>query len=98
MFLIKMYMALNCMRQILVFNAISTIVTDMECNIMIDRLPLGRGTELGQSVNPENALHISNYYIIIICVRRGCHPPSSQCFDTDVDYYIHLLLKSTVTK
>ena len=31
------------MCQILVFNAINTIVTDMECNIRIDRLPLGRG-------------------------------------------------------
>ena len=30
------------MCQILVFNAINTIVTDMECNIMIDRLTLGR--------------------------------------------------------
>ena len=30
---------------ILVFNAINTIVTDMECNIRIDRLTLGRGTD-----------------------------------------------------
>jgi hypothetical protein len=33
------------MCQILFFNAINTIVTDMECNIRIDRLPLGRGTD-----------------------------------------------------
>ena len=33
------------MCQILVFNAINTIITDRECNIRIDRLPLGRGTE-----------------------------------------------------
>jgi hypothetical protein len=38
-------MHLYCMCQILVFNAINTIVTDMECNIRIDRLPLGRGTD-----------------------------------------------------
>ena len=31
--------------QILVFNAIHTIVTDMEGNIRIDRLPLGHGTD-----------------------------------------------------
>jgi hypothetical protein len=51
------------MCQILVFNAINTIVTDMELNIRIDRLPLGRGTDRGQSVYPDIALHISNYYI-----------------------------------
>ena len=33
------------MCQILDFNAISTIVTDMEGNIRIDRLPLGSGTD-----------------------------------------------------
>jgi hypothetical protein len=31
-----------CMRQILVFNATNTVVTDIECNIRIDRLPLAR--------------------------------------------------------
>jgi len=31
--------------QILVFNAINTIVTDMEGNIRMDRLPLGRDTD-----------------------------------------------------
>ena len=35
-------MHLYCICQILVFNAINTIVTDIECNIRIDRLPLGR--------------------------------------------------------
>ena len=41
-----------------------TIVTDMECNIGIDRLPLGRGImTLGQSVYPDIALQIRNYYI-----------------------------------
>ena len=53
------------MCQILVFNAINTIVTDIECTIRIDRLPLSRGTDLGQSVYPDIALHISNYYINI---------------------------------
>ena len=33
------------MCQILEFNVISTIVTDMEGNIRIDRLPLGSGTD-----------------------------------------------------
>jgi len=32
--------------QILVFNLINTIVTDMEGIIRIDRLPLGLGTDL----------------------------------------------------
>ena len=53
------------MCQILVFNAINTIVTDIECTIRIDRLPLSRGTDLGQSVYPDIALHISNYKINI---------------------------------
>ena len=61
------------MCQILVFNAINTVVTDIECNIRIDRLPLARAisfplvrtTTLGQSVYPDIALHISNYYINI---------------------------------
>ena len=52
------------MCQILVFNAINTIVTDMECNIRIDRLHLVRTMTLGQSIYPDIALHISNYYII----------------------------------
>jgi hypothetical protein len=29
---------------------------------------------------------------------RGYHPPSSQCFGTDMVYYIYLLLKLTVPK
>ena len=65
------------------------IVTDIECNVRIDRLPwvvvrtsgndialasgsgniisfpLVRTTTLGQSVYPDIALHISNYYINI---------------------------------
>jgi hypothetical protein len=61
----KMSMHLYCMCQILVLNAINTIVTDMECNIRIDWLPLGRGTDLGQSVYPDIAFHISNYKINI---------------------------------
>jgi hypothetical protein len=36
---------LYCVCQILVFNAINTKVTDVEGNIRIDRLPLGRGTD-----------------------------------------------------
>ena len=82
-----MYMHLYCMCQNLVVHAINTIVTDIECNIRIDRLPLGRRTDQwkwncpnlrlrqypfltlvrtttpGQSVYPDNALHISNSYI-----------------------------------
>ena len=62
------------MCQILVFNAINTIVTDMKCNIRIDRLPMARAisfplvrtTTLGQSVYPDISLHISNYCIIIV--------------------------------
>jgi hypothetical protein len=54
------------MCQILVFNAIYTIDTDIECNIRIDRMPLVRTTTLGKSVYPDIALHISNYYIIIV--------------------------------
>ena len=61
---------------------INTIVTDMECNIRIDILPLGRGTDhdpwavvrittLGQSLYPDIALHISNYYINI--ANEGPH-------------------------
>ena len=75
-------MHLYCMCQILIFNAINTIVTDMECNIRIYRLPLGRGTDqwkwycthlrtttLGQSVYPDIALHIINYYTINYSLR-----------------------------
>jgi len=39
------YVYLYCMCQILVFNAINTIVTDMEVNIRIYRLPLVHGTD-----------------------------------------------------
>ena len=39
------------MCQILVFNAIHTIVTDMECIIRIDRLPLVNATFNNISVN-----------------------------------------------
>ena len=68
------------MFQILVFNAINTIVTDMECNIRIDRLPpawaisfpLVCTTTLGQSEYPDIALHISNYNINH--AREPCHP------------------------
>ena len=44
--------------------------TDMECNIRIDRLPLGRVVRtLGQSAYLDIALHISNYYINIAFPR-----------------------------
>jgi hypothetical protein len=64
--------------QILVFNALNTIIADMEGNIRIDRLPLAHGTAreisfsivrtttLWQSVYPDITLHISNYYIRIV--------------------------------
>ena len=48
------------MCQTLVFNAINTIATDIECNIRIDRLPLGRGTDLGSWYGPW-AVCISYY-------------------------------------
>ena len=53
------------MCQILFFNAINTIVTDMECNVRIDRLLLGRGTdhEPWAVCVSSYCLHISNYYI-----------------------------------
>ena len=54
------------MSPILVFNAINTIVTDMECNIRIDSLT-------GQSVYPDIALHISNYYINITFIHLIMH-------------------------
>jgi hypothetical protein len=69
---------LYCVYQVLVFNALNAIVADMEDNIMIDRLPLAHGTAraisfsivhattLWQSVYPDIALHISNYYIHIV--------------------------------
>ena len=66
MILIKPICAFYCMCQILVFSAINTIVTDIECNIRIDRLSLGRGTDLGQSVYPVIVLHINNHYINIV--------------------------------
>jgi hypothetical protein len=51
------------MYQILVFNAIHTIVTDIECNIRIGRLPLGRGTDQWNSGNIINVKY--NIYIIV---------------------------------
>ena len=69
---------LYCVYQILVFDALSTIVADMEGNIRTYRLPLVHGTArsisfsivrattVWQSVYPDIALHISNYYIRII--------------------------------
>jgi len=35
---------------------------------------------------------------VFITRPLGYHPPSSQCFDTDLVYYIYLLLKFTVPK
>jgi hypothetical protein len=71
-----MSMHLYCVWQILVFNAINTIVTDMECNIRIDILPLGRGTDQWKwychndpwsvSISWYCPPYISNYYINII--------------------------------
>ena len=69
---------LYCVYQIIVFDALSTIVADMEGNIRTDRLPLAHGTArsisfsivhvttLWQSAYPDIALHISNYYIRIV--------------------------------
>jgi hypothetical protein len=41
----KIILCFYIMCQILVFNLINTIVTDMEGIIRIDRLPLGLGTD-----------------------------------------------------
>ena len=69
---------LYCMYQILVFNALNTIVADTEGYIRIDRLPLTHGKAraitfsidraktLLQSAYPDIALNISNYYIRIV--------------------------------
>ena len=38
----------------------------MEGKIRIYRLPKGRGTDQGQSVYPDSALHISNYCVYCI--------------------------------
>ena len=65
---------------ILVFNALNTIVADMEGNIWIDRLPLAHGTAraisfsivrattLWQSVYPDIALHISKQLLYMYCM------------------------------
>ena len=63
----SMHLYCTSMCQILDFNTINTIVTDMELewyrpDIAIS-FPLVRTTTLGQSVYPDIALHISNYYI-----------------------------------
>jgi hypothetical protein len=66
-------MHLYCMCQILVFNAINAIVTDMEYNVKIDRLLLGRGTDHDPWAVCVSSycLHISNYYIKVGEQRRG---------------------------
>ena len=70
--------------QILVFDALNTIVADMEGNIRIDRLSMAHGTAratscsmvrattLCQSVYPGIALHISNYYLRIVWCYFDC--------------------------
>jgi hypothetical protein len=69
---------LYCVYQILVFNALSTIVTDMEGNFRIDRLPLAHGTAraisflmvrattLWQSVYPDIAQHQTIHKDLIV--------------------------------
>jgi hypothetical protein len=74
-------MHLYCMRQILVFNATNTVVTDIECNIRIDRLPLARAisfplvrtTTQGQSVYPNIALYICDYCVYCIEDQNMTH-------------------------
>ena len=68
---------LYCVYQIIVFNALHTIVADMEGNVRIDKRTLAHGTvramsfsivratTLWQSVYPDIALRINNYYIRI---------------------------------
>ena len=59
-------MHLYCMCQILVFNAINTIVTDMEGNISIYKLPLGPSTDLETDISlafgSDNIISISLYH------------------------------------
>jgi len=70
------------MRQILVFNAINTIVNDMEGNIRIDRLPMchGRDRETDISTGPYHdswgvcsililpIIPVNNYIIQVIFI------------------------------
>jgi hypothetical protein len=94
-------MHLYSMCQILVFNAINTIVTDMELNIRIDRLPLGRGTDRGQSVYPDIALHISNYYMHICCFCLALYckvvPPFSGYILYDIYCFCTIYSQKKVT-
>ena len=53
------FLHLYCVCQILVFNAIHTIITDVEGNIRIDRLPLGRGTDCETDISLDSGDIIS---------------------------------------
>ena len=62
----KITVHLHCVCQILVFNAINTIVTDMKGNIRIYKLPLGPSTDLETHISlafgSDNIISISLYH------------------------------------
>jgi hypothetical protein len=62
----KITVHLHCVFQILVFNAINTIVTDMKDNIRIYKLPLGPSTDLETHISlafgSDNIISISLYH------------------------------------
>jgi hypothetical protein len=62
----KITVHLHCVCQILVFNAINTIVTDMKGNIRIYKLPLGPSTDLETDISlafgSDNIISISLYH------------------------------------
>ena len=53
------------MCQILEFNAINTIVTDIESNIRIDRLPLGTDheTDISLTYDSGNIISTGTYHV-----------------------------------
>ena len=57
-----------CIRLFIVFNALNTIVVDMEGNIKIDRLPLAHGTarEISISIVRATTLWQSVYPDIVL--------------------------------
>jgi hypothetical protein len=69
---LKNFCALYCVCQILVFNAINTIVTDMEGNIRIERQPLGRGTDRETDISLDSGS--GNIMSTAICISWYCLP------------------------
>ena len=57
------------------------IVTDMEGNIRIYRLPKGHGTDQGNSVYPDVALYISIYCVYCIEDQNLTHTLQYKCIE-----------------